>query len=154
VLSKIISQKARCIKREVMNIPREITDAATQATIVNRKIKTLLLELAEYKEILRPWAIDVAGDSHDMIEVPTNEGALTIVFPRATAVFVEGSNPLSLFDDLVPRTSALVVERKAAIAKAFYATWESEATLTKVERRIIAKVIEFRPSTPRIEPAK
>jgi len=137
-----------------MNIPREITDAATQATIVNRKIKTLLLELAEYKEILRPWAIDVAGDSHDMIEIPTNEGALTIVFPKATAVFVEGSNPLSLFDNLLPPISALVIERKAAIAKAFYGAWENEGAFTKPERRIIAKVIEFRPSTPRIEPAK
>lgn len=144
-----------------MNIPKSITDAATKTTILKRKIAALSTELEEAKDIIRSWAIEAYAVAQKgnpeltMLEVPTKEGTLSVIFPRDKPAFIKGTEPEMLFQTLPPMKSNLVVEHEVCIVKGFYESWTSPSSpFTKAEQKLIAKVIEFKEQTPRIEPAK
>lgn len=144
-----------------MSIPKEVVTAATQATILKRKIAAATKELEECKEVIRPWAVEAYAQARHgnpeltMLEVPTKEGTLSVVFPHDKPSFIKGTEPEMLFQVLPPVKSALVVEREVVIVKGFYDSWtDASSPFTKSEQKVIQKVIEFKEQTPRIEPAK
>lgn len=146
-----------------MSIPKDIIAAATEATVLKRKIEGHTKELEERKKTIRTWAIEafvraVANDpACTMLEVPTKEGTLSVIFPRDKPVVVEGQDLELVFQKLPPEKSSLVVEPLSgfSIVKGFYEAWTAPSPpFTKTEQRLIRKVITFQGQTPRVEPSK
>lgn len=144
-----------------MNIPKNIVDASVKATVLKRKIAALVSELDECKDIIRPWAVETyatarAGNPElTMLEVPTSEGTLSVIFPRDKADFVKGKNIEALLIELVPMKADLIVKKEFVIAKGFYDSWTSvDSPFTKTEKKLVERYICFKEQTPRIEPAK
>lgn len=145
-----------------MSMVKKIVDAATKATVLKRKVTALNKELEECKDIIRPWAIEEYATARQgnseltMLEVPTTEGTLSVVFPKDKPDFIKGANPEAMLVEMPPVRSNLIAmpKREVVIVKEFYENWVTEGTFTKTERKFISRFIEFKEQTPRIEPAK
>ena len=144
-----------------MNIPAHVVQASLQATILKRKIAALTKDLDEKKAVIRTWANDAyplarkADPECTMLEVPTREGTLSVIFPSDKPEVKEGAELETLAKELLPVKSQLVVAQEWRMVKEFKENWLAEPTLfSKQERKIIEKVIFWKPQTCRIEPAK
>lgn len=144
-----------------MSIPAHVTQAAVEATILKRKIAALTEQLDEKKETIRAWANDAfpvarkADPELTMLEVPTKEGTLSVIFPSDKPVVRKGQELVTLSKDLVEAKSKLVVVQEWCISSDFKTNWLApESPFTKAERKIIEKVIDWKPQTCRVEPAK
>lgn len=144
-----------------MSIPQNIVDAATEATVLKRKIAALSEQLEEKKNTIRSWATDRFAEIRKndpgctMLEVPTAEGTLSVIFPSDKPEVRKGQELAFLAKELLPAKAKLVVVQEWCLVSEFKKTWVSpESPFTKAERKIIEKVIGWKPQTPRVEPAK
>ena len=145
-----------------MNIPKQITAAATQLTFINRKVKELNKAANLLKEELRSYGAEVLPEARaidpntSMVEIPTEYGACSIIFPHDTPKLLKDAQvniQLVKLRMTIPTWNKTFVE-SIDIQKGFYDTWATSDGYTTDERRLIKKVIGFEAATARVEPAK
>jgi len=143
-----------------MSIPANVIAAAVELTTINRKAKELIERANELKELLRGHAIEVRkafseDERPSMIEVPTDLGTCSIIFPHDEPKFIKGANPALAKLRLPLEKFNLAFTEEISINKKFWDTWKQEpSAFTKEQRGIISRVITFREATPRVEPSK
>ena len=143
-----------------MSVPNNVVQAATEATILKRKISALTRQLDEKKALIRAWAdgrreLAWSGETApEMMEIPTEEGTLSIIFMSDQPFVKKGESLVTLASQLTPPVAKMVIVEELAIAKTFKESWRSPSDFTKAEQKIIEKVIGWSTPTTRIEPAK
>jgi hypothetical protein len=143
-----------------MSIPKQIIAAAVQATIIKRKIAALSKDLEAAKDIIRPYATEWYQEARKgspemtMVEIPTTEGTLSVIFPSDKPDVKKGQKLELLVAELPQKRSELVVVSELSLVKTFKESYLTEGFFSKSERRLIDKVIEWKEQTPRVEPAK
>lgn len=143
-----------------MSVPNNVVQAATEATILKRKISALTRQLDEKKALIRAWAdgrhaLAWNGETApEMMEIPTEEGTLSIIFMSDQPSVKKGESLVTLVSQLTPPVAKMVLVEELAIAKTFKESWRSPSDFTKAEQKIIEKVIGWSTPTTRIEPAK
>lgn len=143
-----------------MSVPNNVVQAATEATILKRKISALTRQLDEKKAVIRAWADgrrELAWNgvtAPEMMEIPTEEGTLSIIFMSDQPSVKKGESLVTLVSELTPPVAKMVLVEKLEIAKTFKESWRAPSDFTKAEQKIIEKVIGWSTPTTRIEPAK
>lgn len=142
-----------------MSIPKEITQASEEATVLKRKVAALTKELEERKTLIRDWAggemkkLRLVDPSLTMIEVPTKEGTLSVVFPSDKLTVRQAASLDTLVENMKGARLPLVAQQKWVLAPEFKKNWLNGA-FTKTEQRDILRVIGWEEETARVEPAK
>lgn len=142
-----------------MSIPKEITQASEEATVLKRKVAALTKELEERKTLIRDWAggemkkLRLVDPSLTMIEVPTKEGTLSVVFPSDKPTVRQAASLDTLVENMKGARLPLVAQQKWVLVPEFKKNWLNGA-FTKTEQRDILRVIGWEEETARVEPAK
>lgn len=147
-----------------MKIPKNITTAATRATILKRQIADLTIELEACKEVIRPWAIEIYDEDKEegqittSLEVPTNEGTLMVIFPKDSPKVIDGKNLETITEIMPIPISRFAVIQAWKFHKDFYSHWktseEDKGPFKQSELKLMLSIIEWNRATPRVEPAK
>jgi hypothetical protein len=122
-------------------------------------VAALNKELDEKKSLIRDWAsgemkkLRALDPTLTMLEVPTREGTLSVVFPSDKPCLRAAATLDTLVENLKSSRVGLVAEQKWALSKDFKKNWLLGA-FTKTEQKEILRVITFEPETPKVEPAK
>ena len=108
-----------------MSVPNNVVQAATEATILKRKISALTRQLDEKKALIRAWADgrrELAWNGEtapEMMEIPTEEGTLSIIFMSDQPSVKKGESLVTLVSQLTPPVAKMVLVEELAIAKTF-----------------------------------
>ncbi len=123
--------------------------AIEEAARLVRAVKEANARIDELKVIIRAEASKIAtkrGDD-EKVEFESDEGVATICFPNDKVTLVKGARPIDLKDTLPEKVWDTLFEEVVELSDDFK---DAFPNLPVTQKKLVAPLVEFKPSEPRV----